>query len=113
VFVIIFCIAVLLVFLIVPKRRMWAQPAPSIQRHEIRNCVNICLKVNCDSNELKECNKKKMYVYVPTYNSMLIYLAVMCIFVIYKCLSGMAISSKICAAKPEKNSQTKQLTGSC
>ncbi len=59
VFVIIFCIAVLLVFLIVPNRRMWAQPAPSIQRHEIRNCVNICLKVNCDSNELKECNKKE------------------------------------------------------
>ncbi len=42
-----------------PDRRVWAQPALSTQRHEIRNCVNVCVKVKCDSNELKECNKKE------------------------------------------------------
>jgi hypothetical protein len=48
---------------------------------------------------LKNVIRKKMYVYVPAYNSMLIYLTVMCIFVIHKCLSGAAISSKIWASQ--------------
>ncbi len=50
-------------------------------------CVNVCVNVNCDCKELRECNSKKMYVYVPPCNSMLTCLAVMCIIVICKCLS--------------------------
>ncbi len=36
---------------------------------------------------LKNVMRKKMYVYVSPCNTMLTFLAVMCIFVIYKCLS--------------------------
>jgi hypothetical protein len=54
---------------IVPDRRMWAQQAPSTQQHEKGNCVNACVNVNCDCNELKEYDTKENYVYVSPCNS--------------------------------------------
>ncbi len=73
---------------IVPDRRMWAQQAPSTQRCEIGRCVNVCINVNYDFYEFKECKEKEkcMWMYRPV-TVCLHYLAVMCIYMIYKCLS--------------------------
>jgi hypothetical protein len=43
----------------VPERRMWAPQPPSTQQGEKGNCVNACVNVNCDCNELKECEEKE------------------------------------------------------
>jgi hypothetical protein len=54
-------LTVILYLVPVHDRRMWAQPVPSTQRHEIRICVNVQVYVNvdCDCNELKVCNTKE------------------------------------------------------
>jgi hypothetical protein len=83
---------------------MWAQQAPSTQRCEIGFCVNAYVNVNYDCNEFKESKEKKKCVYM--YRLITVcshYLAVMCIYVIYKA----AISSKIWASQAKKNSQAK------
>jgi hypothetical protein len=50
---------------------MWAQLALSTQWHKIRSCVNICVKVNYDFGEFKECNEEENVCVCIVCNSML------------------------------------------
>jgi hypothetical protein len=56
---------------------------------------------------LKNVMRKKIYVYVSPVTVFLHYVAMMCIYVIYKCLSWTVINSKVWI------SQTKLSMGSC
>ncbi len=84
----------------VSDRRRWAQTAPSTQRHEIRNCVNVCVKVNWDCNKFNVC-----VPYVPSCNSVLTHLAWCVSLWFISVWVVAAISSKAWASQARKNSQ--------
>ncbi len=91
---------------------MWAKPAPSTQQHEIRSCVNVCVKVHYDCGEFKECNEEENVCVCIVCSSILslfsrdVYLCDISVCV------GQRSAERPGQAKPKK-SQAKLSMGSC